>query len=80
MAAQAGAGQGQPLIRTENVCGARPSHHGKNGTGRVQWPCRCRTVLCIAESVAFCVSFAFAIVYRNSGKPETAKHHNIKRR
>ena len=44
MAAQAGTGQGQSLIRTENVCGARLSHNGKNGTGRVQWPCRCRTV------------------------------------
>lgn len=44
MAAQTGKRQRQPLIRTENVCGARPSHNGKNGTGRVQWPCRCRIV------------------------------------
>ena len=26
----------EELIRTENVCGARPSHNGKNGIGRVQ--------------------------------------------
>ncbi len=49
MAAQTGTGQGQSLIRTENVCGTRPSHNGKNGTGRVQWPCRCRTVLCMPK-------------------------------
>ena len=35
MAVPTGTGQRQPLIRTENVCGARPSHNGKNGTGRV---------------------------------------------
>ena len=31
-----GTRQGQSLIRTENVCGARLSHNGKNGIGRVQ--------------------------------------------
>ena len=53
MAAPTGTGQRQPLIRTENVCGARPSHNGKNGTGRVQWPCRCRTVLCKSKERSF---------------------------
>ena len=53
MAAQAGTGQGQSLIRTENVCGARLSHNGKNGIGRVQWPCRCRTVLCKSKERSF---------------------------
>lgn len=29
------------------------SHRGKNGTGRVQWPCRCRTVLCKSKERSF---------------------------
>ena len=35
---------GASLKASNFVCGARPSHNGKNGTGRVQWPCLCRTV------------------------------------